>query len=407
MISDRSVARHVSACNAAMAIIRDRIIASRLTRDATHSAWGQHLDGGRNADQFGVYGTAAGIALLLRAGTPASSPEIALAYASLPFFATDTAPLAAHDENDSSSTFKIAAIVEAIDPGSAANPNDHPATMALLGAVVGDRGWGNWWMSAERHDSVPRIEPTCVALLALHQVQAFKASPLSISVLSWLASEITARDDATPAADALALLVLTEFQIFADQVPGLRPAADACLNRLRSVRRRFPKDTAAHDEYHYEVPVGTGFDSKYVFFPSHAVVALAFLKSPLSRNADRVWAAKVADTVAISVRANRGYRVAGRVGTVDQLWAHRLLSESARIGSTMPRSLVATPVGLLTTPLRRTLVVVVLIAVGGLGGGLTLTTHSLLLNVTGFILGGVSLSGAAGAIWAWTGGEVR
>ena len=403
MLTRRQVQNTVTLSRDAQAKIRDRVTEAKHILDSEHVAWGQFLDGDRNQQQFGVYGTSAAIAILAASGVDPGNPDITKAAATIPFIVDSNTALTRHDDNDVSSTFKVAAALEAVRPEED-NLNPTPeAALYLIEGIVDHKGWGNYYISSTVRDNAPRIEPTGVALLALSRVQGFKADQRCLAILAWLADEIAPRGESPPESDALSLLVLARYSAFSQQVMSLPAASAACLGRLRRWRKGARNDSAIHAEYHYEIPGNVSADNQYVFFPLHVLVALAFLSCPTSSSSDRSWAANIVREVANSAIANKGYKVRGKVCTVDQLWTFRLLTLFVHLAESSPASFLSKPLNILDSRNRTIGAILALLVFGTAGIVISLQQHSIGVHTAGYVVSTIAFGLLVVAIRAGAG----
>jgi hypothetical protein len=381
------------------------VLEAKTLHQGDKFAWGQFLDGDRNHKQFGVFGTSAAVVLLVNTGIDPKNDAITKGQASLPFLSGAEEAITRHEVNDTSSTFKLAAILDAQKPENSIVSNSSDVAERLVSSIVDGRGWGNYCRLDGERDVTPRIEPTAIALLSLSRVQTFRGSPDSSAALTWLATEVARQSESPPEIDALSLLVFSRFAHLLTEV-DLAVARDRCLGRLRGWRRRFQHDTSTHAEYHYEIPTDTSAgESKYVFFPIHVLVALAFLTEERASQGDRVWAAEVVLEVVQSVRSHHGYRVGAKVCTVDQLWVVRLLDKCIEVGSQTPGRLIRRPLNRFESVIGRIVLAMILLVLGTVGTTMALADLPVGVRAFGSVLGAVCLGALVILAIAWFGGS--
>ncbi len=118
-----------------------------------HVAWGQFLDAPRKAGQFGIYGTSAAIQVLAASGHGVNSPLISRALTALPALKASAKGKNLYDDTDLSITFKIAAILQAAQPGQLHFKSEEPAEKLLLSQLIERHGWGNYHGTTDQDDS--------------------------------------------------------------------------------------------------------------------------------------------------------------------------------------------------------------------------------------------------------------
>jgi hypothetical protein len=173
--------------------------------------------------------------------------------------------------------------------------------------------------------------------------------------------------------------------------------------------KQLREDTAGETaSYHYWVFNEGVQHNQYMYYPTDLLAALALLRAD-NPKPSRQKVKFVVELLNRTISTEGGYRSksSNRLATVDQMWAHLLLSTFNQAISDSPRD-VLSPIAytLSATWVRRGLVTAGSVALGAGGTAMSaLGWLSLPLRVLGGILSAVALSILASAIFVWLRGD--
>lgn len=385
-------------------------LASRIEQTAIKprvgvAAWGQFVDGPRNVEQFGIYGTSASVQLLLESGFTKDSPIIRDALGGLRSYFSGPTIDNLYDDQDLDITFKIACALEA---SSAADmtQNVRNGEKRLRTMIIDHKGWGD-----HSGDSAPRMLATCHALLSLRNSGPFRTSTDLPLILTWLARQLLDNETLPIHEQAQAVLALGAYPNPATAAPdvvqqGIAAGLDRVLKWTAGRSRETASETAS---YHYSVTVAGREQNKYMFYLPDVLVARVLLLQHLDSGEAKRFVVNVVDRVCSDIDDNDGFRVPStqRIATVDQLEVYRLLSDFISIADSDPQRLVAPSVSFFERTTSRRIVTTIVLLVLGLAGGYVAIVEDLAIVVraAGALITAVVLGVLATALWDWVGGK--
>jgi hypothetical protein len=351
-------------------------------------AWGQFLDNGHRSDeQWGHFGTSAALQALAIArhwdgderSVYESSPVRWVGKAAMP----DSPPTegeAMPKSEDFEDPLKLAFMIDAcnLDQVEERVLGSHPRLVdhLLSLSVDGNEGWTTRDSGSDpsRQD---RLLVTAFGLRALRRFPTAQGSERVDAAWDWLATQLQRRTRLL-GSDILALSCLA-----LESAPQSRQTTSvlgACaIARAELVKRHGGERCPAIDRPYFN-PYSRGGQNDYIFLSPEMLTALLFLEGDKRPRRIRGFTLEVVGRIADQIQVeNRhstnpeGFRVQrGMLGTVDQMWAIRVLYAFHRAHKSNPRSLrpatrIVTGSGVLSIPL---LVAVIVVAVlfGGTWG---------------------------------------
>lgn len=297
--------------------------------------WGQFLDAPRHHQRhLGLYGTSAGLVVLSMAGR-----EISLdAKAALKFLEESWS----NRQGDPAirqrltQNLRLALIHLALRVGPTGNPRHaQQVEEELLRRLLPGQGWGNYWVSPQEHDSVSRLLPTSICILAFALARNDN-DPLPQSVMpavDWIenqleiSTELPLRELAPAAA---ALLAAKGVNISEKSKRSIQALS------LQSI------PVGANEAYFYDYDFEINGDQlassrDYFIVPISLFTAIAGYQEGASDRL-RLEAERILRALSTNLKSFRGFKNSGseRLASVDQCWAAILLRAS-KAAPTPPR----------------------------------------------------------------------
>jgi hypothetical protein len=372
------------------------LIAKQVSTVNGKEVWGQFLDQAHAENQYGIYGTSAAVQILALGGTGPENGTVKSAMAALQNVIENQSAI--FPAVDLENSFKVAYLLDAINPSSAEVESLGPLESRLVGDIAGSDGWGY-----HRKDHIPRVLPTAQILLALSRSRAFRNSDAAIRVVSWLSQRVGDDQSLGPVPNAVALLAINATLTANGEAERLRRAAMAEITqRLDHVTRQEVSLDSVSE--HYSAPEAGVTRHFYMFYLRSSLVARAMLALPDQK--DKSFVTQVCHAVVRNIEINGAFKSpsTNRISTVDQLEVSRLLRAFLEARQQAPAELLPTLTRAVdSNAKRRTLAASGLTVVGAAGGYLTYASESAGLQTAGFVLSAVVLSIAGAAIWGWTG----
>lgn len=348
-IRAEEVERLKSSCREARNIIAEMFVNTVVRPDGAGPlvAWGQYLDLRRKnlSQQYGIYGTSAGLQVLAMHDRTVYRGIIEAACSTLPLVAPSVSDIARPihqyflDKGDLNVVYKVAALADAVRPDLDSIPDPHTVVEALLGLRTQGGGWGYFRRPELDEFQSPNVHATSTALLALGRFSVFRTSPDSIEALTWLARNVntSSLSISTLSIVLLALELLTDADNETAEIAGLRRD---CRSVVTSWARRAAaedtKRTIEATEYLLPKPRSDTpldkYEHEFVFmlYLPHCLAALALMKGGNIRDRHvRRFIVSVVRTVAVHICSARSFVAAGRnlESSVEHLWIYRLLKE--------------------------------------------------------------------------------
>jgi hypothetical protein len=312
-------------------------------------AWGQYLDlqQHRLSNQFGIYGTSAGIQVLALHDARLHQNLWKLALRILPVDRNDVdvADRHAHDvrnyfinKNDLDVPYKVSALVDAIQPEATRVPGSrYHAVELLLYLRLRGGGWPDFRAAGLEQYNAPKVHATACALLALARFPDVQATDDWREAVGWLARNLT------PELNSIATLSICLLALAgpASTAPAGSESAQLYETCLRAVvewsKRAWPNDvlrTLEATEYlvpghHNRTPLAD-HEFTFLLYSPHCLATLALMRCGAELSADlRRHVTDVVRIVAETICQKRAFIAAGRtlVSSVEHLWIYRLLHE--------------------------------------------------------------------------------
>ena len=293
-------------------------------------AWGQFFDDVREHKQYGVYGTGAGIQVLLMAGHGSQHRYIVGARKVLTeAYTNHTTENRFFSLHHFDLLYKLSSLVEqeCADHDRVESPSSEIED--LIRRILPDHGWGDFHNSDSDRDVESKITPTASALLALRKYRGFRESAACENAVACLCRKLG--EKARPALYELALgsLALIEYESVKDRILDYDVTKDSTQYRLAQwVKKQKAIEFGADESRHYPTSLDGSRGNAYLFFLPNCLAALVLLKSgapkPTRRyvlGVTRFFVKEIIDKGGfLSVSRNK-------VSTVDHLWIYRLLKE--------------------------------------------------------------------------------
>jgi len=293
-------------------------------------AWGQFFDDVREHKQYGVYGTGAGIQVLLMAGHGSQHRYIVGARKVLTEAYTDhIAENRFFSQHHFDRLYKLSSLVEQECADHDRVETSSPAIEDLIRRILPDHGWGDFYNSESDKDVESKITPTASALLALRKYRGFRESSACENAVACLCRRL--REKARPARYELALgsLALIEYESVSDRVVDYDVTKNSTQQRLKLwAKGRKALELGADESRHYPTSLDGSRGNEYLFFLPDCLAALVLLKSGSPRRTRR-YVLEVTSFFAKQIIEKGGFLSVSRnkVSTVDHLWIYRLFKE--------------------------------------------------------------------------------
>jgi hypothetical protein len=309
--------------------------------------WGQYLDLRRKqlSEQFGIYGTSAGLQILSMHNPNLYSELIDGARLILPLV-TPQPPDAADDihdyfrrKGDLQVTYKVAALADAYRPELETVNDTIPVAETLADLRSQGGGWGYFRRPDLDEFEHPNVHATATALLALGRFSTFRESAACSEALDWLADNV---DTSALSISTLAIIIMA-LQLVSgvdEQRMNIRQLRDKCERVVVDwAHRSVPEDTkriVEATEYmlpkpHADAPL-QNIEQEFIFmiYLPHCLAALALAKSKTFNDGrTRRYVISVARSIATEICTTGAFVAAGRnlMSSVEHLWFYRFLKE--------------------------------------------------------------------------------
>jgi hypothetical protein len=366
-------------------------------------AWGQFLDGPRQQNQFGIYGTSAAIQVLAAAGFPPENRLIEQALEGLPLVDPRSEAEKRYDVADAFLTHKAAFLLSAAQPGGNHFTIREPIEDRILDRIIDSRGWGDYAFP-QGQDNVPNVLATATTLLALARDREFRSTERCESTLRWLCRSIRNDGGLLAHENAVAALALVSYTNPGEEIEDYEPARDICVHRLIDwARRRDPAILGQNIEHHYWVPLPGIGRNHYMFYLPDVLVALALLRLD-NPQTTRQFVLRVVNDTADNTLEHGGYKSPSnaRISSVDQLWIYLLMAELSKLADADPNRLLPKLYVIATNShLRRISLSAGLLTLGSGATALGLGTHTIGARALALGLATVVLGILATAIYSW------
>jgi hypothetical protein len=297
-------------------------------------AWGQFLDVTRDNTQYGVYGTSAGIEVLIFGGYKRDHEIISKAINL--FTESFTDPVSRFcKKGDVINNYKMAFWIESIEPDKKEVDEKNPLMEELIKRKIVGQGWGDYYISRDNHDLNPKVLATACILFALRRYRPFESTKECEESLNWLCKRLLENGSLTIYEFAISALALLEYGNLAIKVLQYKEAVKQVTARLVDWGKRQKKsEFESSMMYHYCVAMNGDKENKYLFFLPDCLVSLALLRRGCPADICS-YVLNVVQYYTGSMLSKGGYapRSTGRLSSIDHLWIFRLLSEFEKTSS--------------------------------------------------------------------------
>jgi hypothetical protein len=305
-------------------------------------AWGQYLDRDRYVeDHWGRYGTSAAMQVLhayhvrsARAGRVVDKEPLKRLAGVLPRHLRDDWP-SGYKPGDLERVLKLGTWVEALDPDTPEIRAPLPAVVErLLAQAVDEDGWSTRPRGDESRYTRDRLLPTAYILYALRRYPDALTDTRINDAYGWLGRQLSEEEVNHLSPDIVALCALAFQSTPRTKVglPDVRDGKERADQRLREVATAWTHPRIDRPHFH---GFNEGPENDYLFLSPELLVALYFLKGA-NPPTTRVFVLRVLEAVVGNVLDERvagragdlpGFRVqtSSMMGTVDQMWAARVL----------------------------------------------------------------------------------
>lgn len=308
--------------------IQNLFIRNVIQLPGNKRAWGQFFN--ENSGQYGIYGTSAGLQVLLQAGYSSeddfvrgSSQVLEEAWSdqrnSNRFF----------KKRDTALIYKLAYLAEACAPSLPVVNESCSPMDELIKRCLPSGGWGEFYYSETDRDGEPKIISTAVVLLALSRYRPFSAKEECEKSLHWLCRRLLESHNRGTYEIALASLALIEYDFMKVKVSEWEDASKYCRKFLLDwLKHRTASLLGIQENHHYISSSDGSRGNKYLFFLPHCLVAINLIKWGPPPNYRR-YVLKVISFFTSQVLEKNGFAPDSRrqISTVDHLWIFRLLKE--------------------------------------------------------------------------------
>ena len=325
----RKIRQLIARVNEAQGRIRELFLNHVVTVDATHKAWGQFIDEETN-NQYGIYGTSAGIQVLTMAGYAPEHEIVAKASRILnEAFIDDAAGSKFQRKRDPALLYKIAAISEAACSGTLEVKEFCYPMDELANRILPNQGWGEFFYSDEDKDTHPRVLSTACALLALRRYNQFRGRDSCKHALGWLCIRLPQNGKLPIHSIALSTLALVEYRTPGVAIKEYDLALDYCKKRLLSwARSRKRIQFGSTEDHHYPSSSNGERGNRFLSFVPDCLAALALLKLG-SPNRTRRYVLRIVDFFVGEILNKGGFAAESlkRKSSLNHLWIYRLFEE--------------------------------------------------------------------------------
>lgn len=305
-------------------------------------AWGQYLDDAHHStEQWGFYGTSAGIQVLAMKqqllsweNEPRPNKSVERAQGVLPTSTAEADELLSpkRAKGDLENVLKLAFIVDALVPyRQNVVRSETPAMVEELLALAVD---GTYWCARVPDDAnralKERVFPTAYVLYVLSRFEAARDHSTFQASREWLAQTLVS-DQRLIAPEYVSMigLALQRSVVHSSVTPSLVQTA---LDRVRAVLLNWcARGKLAGAERPTFIGFGLGDRTDYLFLSPEILAALFFLRDG-NPEKSKSFVLHTVDSIATEVLEQGGVMLgSSHMSTVDQLWAMRLLTEFRRV----------------------------------------------------------------------------
>jgi hypothetical protein len=385
-------------------LIKKLFTNASIQLDESRVAWGQFLDDSRDNNQYGIYGTSAGIQVLTHCGYPPENRVIIGANKVLNEVFEDKDNIFCK-KGDQFVLYKLAYLTEAWCSSKVEGEADCPAIIEILNRALPGQGWGEYYVSPTDRDAHPRILATIAALISLRRHKEFRSRDECKNSLRWLCERISEDGSLRAHELALATLVLFEYKTPGIDIPNYKRVFNMCKKRLVEWANHRKKDQfGQYEVYNYSTRQKDRRRNRYLFILPDCITALVFLKlgNPIKI---RRWVLKVIDYYLTVILSKNSFAPSssGRVATVDHMWLCRLLYKfkSMKIEDLLP---IHRFQWIHSNNLVRVLISVFFLGVGVIGLYLSnkvMVTDALIITILGGVFSAIGLALVARILWEW------
>ncbi len=379
--------------------IRDLFTHGVIQIDSNRYAWGQFLDEPKDNTQYGIYGTSAGVQVLLSAGYPPDH-EIISGACRILREALDVEENLFRTKGDLVVLYKLAYLAEAFQPQEKfIDGNCRPMT-EIISRLLPQQGWGEYFISQTQRDIHPKVVATVAALFSLRRYRPFRSMKECEESLRWLCNRVLQNGDFRAHEVAFVALALAEYRSPGVNLPDYKRTLDFCGERLVDwAKSRKKKEFGESNAHYFWTPVENRRLNRYLFFLPDCLVPLALLKLDY-QNKVRSYLPRVIDSFARLIISQGGFtpNLTRRVSAVDHLWIYRLLEEyrSRSPDQLKPPSWCQWRVA---SWARRIVFLLFFLSLAATGSYIAYAAHDIYYRVAGGIMSGLGLTLLGRGIW--------
>lgn len=322
--------------------IKDLFEKAAISVENRAHGWGQFLDEERDNTQFGIYGTSAGIQVLVLQGYPKDNPLVSGSSRLLEEALTDENSRF-KKKGDACDVYKLVFLADAQKPDVDEIVDEEiPAMEKLIEARVSGLGWGEYCASTSEKDPVPKLVSTAMCLRSLRRYQRFVSGRDCRESVEWLCRRVLENGTLRAHQLGLAGLSLACYSGLAGNWNKYNSALSSCTEGLLNWTAS-RKETAIGELeiYNYSRIIDGQRSNGYLFFLPDCLAAIFFLKQRVTTPEAQDYVARVVRYFSSEISRKGGF-IAGstsKKSTVDHLWLHRLMHEFS-VNSLEPRRLL-------------------------------------------------------------------
>jgi hypothetical protein len=258
--------------------IREFFVNNVITNGGDAYAWGQFMNEGINNRQIGIYGTSAGMQVLLMTGEQPSHRYVQGASKTMRTAFEDKSSKFYRNQ-DTALVYKLAHLAESAHPEQLSIDSACLEMDELIKRVIPSEGWGEFYYTEQDRDIHSKVVSTATALLALRRHRQFRASVECEKALEWLCKRVLEEGEVAAYNLALASLALIEYSTPGQRIARYNDAVAFCKQQLITLGRSRKKVFFSTIENHHYASSSDGSGgNKYLFFLPDCLTALALLK---------------------------------------------------------------------------------------------------------------------------------
>lgn len=291
--------------------------------------WGQFLDEGRDNTQFGIYGTSAGVQVLVLHRYPEENPHVS---GSLQLLNDALTNENSHfkKKGDVYNVYKLVFLADAQEPKRAEIDEDNMVMKKLIDSRVSGLGWGEYTASSSDKDHVPKIVATALCLLSLRRYKPFFLGKECRESVEWLCLRVLDNGNLRAHQLALAGLALVRYKELTNGWNSYDSALSACTEKLLGwISSARKMEIGEFEVYNYSKVIDAQQSNSYLFFLPDCLTAFYFLQQRVTAPEAQDYVARVVKYFCSEISSRGGFvaRQTSKMSTVDHLWLYRLMHE--------------------------------------------------------------------------------